>query len=81
MSEYMPEGKLISTQENIDILSSPQLLKEAIKNETILEARACVCDSQHNLIVDLGSMKGVIPRVEGAMGIRDGSVRDIAVIS
>ena len=40
MSEYMPEGKLISTQENIDILSSPQLLKEAIKNETILEARA-----------------------------------------
>ena len=81
MSEYMPEGKLISTQENIEILSSPQLLKEAIKNETILEAKACVCDSQHNLILDLGSMKGVIPRIEGAIGIRDGSVRDIAVIS
>ncbi len=81
MSEYLPEGKLISTQENINILRSVQLLNEAKKEETILEARACVCDSQHNLIVDLGTMKGIIPREEGAIGIRDGSVRDIAVIS
>lgn len=81
MSEYLPEGKLISTQENINILRSPQLLNEAIRDEKILEARACVCDPGHNLIVDLGSMKGVIPREEGAIGIRDGSVRDIAVIS
>ena len=81
MSEYLPEGKLISTQENINILRSPQLLNEAKKEEKILEARACVCDSGHNLVVDLGSMKGIIPREEGALGIRDGSVRDIAVIS
>lgn len=81
MSEYLPEGKLIATQENINILHSPQLLNEAKKEEKILEARACVCDSQHNLVVDLGSMKGIIPREEGALGIRDGSVRDIAVIS
>ncbi len=81
MSEYMPEGKLISTQENINILRSPQLLREAMRDERILEAKACLCDSQHNLVVDLGSMKGIIPREEGAIGIRDGSVRDIAVIS
>ncbi|MCD8026221.1 MAG: S1 RNA-binding domain-containing protein [Clostridiales bacterium] len=81
MSEYLPEGKLISTQENINILHSPLLLKEAKNEEKILEARACICDSRHNLIVDLGSMKGVIPREDGALGIRDGSVRDIAVIS
>ncbi len=81
MSEYLPEGKLISTQENINILRSVQLLYEAKHSEKILEARASVCDSKHNLIVDLGSMKGIIPRDEGAMGIREGTVRDIAIIS
>ena len=81
MSEYLPEGKLISAQENINILHSPQLLAEAKKDGKILEARACVCDSQHNLVVDLGVMKGIIPREDGAIGIREGTVRDIAVIS
>lgn len=81
MLEYLPEGKLISTQENINILNSYQLLKQALADEKILEARASVCDSEHNLIVDLGTMKGIIPRTEGAIGIKEGTVRDIAVIS
>ncbi len=81
MSEYLPEGKLISTRENINILHSPQLLKEAMQSGKILEAKACVCDANHNLIVDLGGVKGIIPREDGALGIKDGSVRDIAVIS
>lgn len=81
MSEYLPEGKLVSTQENINILQSPQLLSEAMNEQKILEAKAIICDSRHNLIVDLGSMKGIIPREEGAIGIREGTVRDIAVIS
>ena len=81
MSEYLPEGKLVSTQENINILQSPQLLSEAMNEQKILEAKAIICDSRHNLIVDLGSMKGIIPREEGAIGIREGTVRDIAVMS
>ncbi len=81
MSEYLPEGKLISTQENQNIIHSPQLLYEAQIEQTILEAKAYMCDSNHNLIVDLGSIKGIIPREEGAIGIREGTVRDIAVIS
>lgn len=81
MSEYLPEGKLISAQENINILRSPQLLYDAQREEKILESKAFMCDSQHNLIVDLGSMKGIIPREDGALGIREGTVRDIAVIS
>lgn len=40
-----------------------------------------MCDSRHDLIVDLKFMKGVIPREEGAIGIREGAVRDIAMIS
>ena len=81
MSEYLPEGKLISEKENINIIHSPQLLYEAMCDRKILEAKAFMCDSDHNLIVNLGSMKGIIPREEGALGIREGTVRDIAVIS
>lgn len=81
MSEYLPEGKLISNTENINTLKSIQLLSEARKSGKILEARAGLCDANHNLIVDLGSMKGIIPREEGAIGIREGVVRDIAIIS
>ena len=81
MSEYLPEGKLISEQENINIIHSLKLLEEAKNSEKILEAKAIVCDSSHNLIVDLGGIKGIIPREEGVIGIKDGSVRDIAVIS
>ena len=62
-------------------MQSPQLLSEAMNEQKILEAKAIICDSRHNLIVDLGSMKGIIPREEGAIGIREGTVRDIAVIS
>lgn len=81
MSEYLPEGKLSTTRENLNILSSPRLLHEAAQKETILEAKAVLCDAGHNLTVDLGCMRGVIPREEGALGIREGTVRDIAVIS
>ncbi len=81
MSGYLPEGKLISSKENTEILRSPLMIREAMKEEKILEARASICDSEHNLIVDLGSMKGIIPRDEGALGIKEGTVRDIAVIS
>ena len=56
-------------------------LTEAYREQKILEARATVCDSNHNLTVDLGCIKGIIPRKEGAIGIKEGKVRDIAVIS
>ena len=81
MTDYLPEGKRALTRENLHILSSPGLLHEAARQGTILEAKAVLCDAGHNLTVDLGCMRGVIPREEGAIGIREGSVRDIAVIS
>ena len=81
MIEFYPEGKLIDKVQNISSLASRSTLEEALINQKILESRALICDSEHNLIVDLGIMKGIIPREEGAIGIREGSVRDIAVIS
>ncbi len=81
MSDYLPEGSLIGTPENSYYLRSAATLQEALASGRVLEARAVLCDYGHNLIVDLGFTRGFIPRVEGAVGIEDGSTRDIAIIS
>ncbi len=81
MKKFYPEGCLINTAENKNSLKSISSLQEAMIQGKILEARAVVCDNEHNLIVDLPCAKGIIPRLEGAIGIDDGSTRDIALIS
>ncbi|MBQ2756304.1 MAG: S1 RNA-binding domain-containing protein [Oscillospiraceae bacterium] len=78
---FCPEGTLIDTLENKHFLNSKQNLTEAFLQGRILEARAVVCTAAHDLVVDLGCMRGIIPRNEGAVGIADGSIRDIALIS
>ncbi len=81
MKNYKPEGSLYRTASNQRLISSPEGLHEAMEQGIIIEARAAVCDSSHNLIVDLPCGRGIIPREEGAIGISDGSTRDIALIS
>ena len=81
MAVYEPEGSLISTKTNASYLRTPQTLADAMALGKILEARAICCDCDHNLILDLGCMKGVIPRAEAAVAAHDGDVRDIAIIS
>lgn len=78
---YYPEGHLINTIENANATKSKATLNESMLCGKILEGRAMVCDSEHNLIVDLPCMKGIIPRIEGAIGIAEGSTKDIALIS
>jgi small subunit ribosomal protein S1 len=80
-TNYYPEGYLINTVENINATKTKATLSESMLTGRVLEGRAMVCDSEHNLIVDLPCMKGIIPRVEGAIGISDGTTRDIALIS
>lgn len=81
MGTYLPEGNRINQSENEYYLRSEATLREAMNSGRVLEARAILCDYAHNLIVDLGFCRGMIPREEGAIGIREGSVRDIAIIS
>ena len=81
MKSFKPEGQLILTEENRRYLSSSFALHDAYYAETVLEGRVMRCDGEHNLHVDLGCMKGIIPRNEGALGIEEGTVRDIALIS
>ncbi len=81
MNGYYPEGWLYATHENKRNLLTPSTLAAAQANETVLEAVVRLCDTEHNLMVDLGCMQGIIPREEGALGIREGTTRDIALIS
>lgn len=81
MEYFCPEGWLLDTAKNRRAIASPTTITEAYTRGDILEAVATMCDAQHNLLVDLGCMQGVIPRREGAIGISDGTTRDIALIS
>ena len=73
MTEYLPEGCLIGTADNRSSLLSYYTLSECMTSGKILEAPCIICDSHHNLILDLGCMKGFIPREEGALGITEGT--------
>ncbi|MBC5787825.1 MULTISPECIES: S1 RNA-binding domain-containing protein [Clostridiaceae] len=78
---FYPEGLLYHQPENKLGISTPFQLKESMASQKILESKAILCDSQHNLVVQLGCMKGFIPREEGAIGIGEGTTKDIALIS
>ena len=81
MPNYKPEGLLIDTPANRQAFHSLSALQEAHASGRILESRAVVCDPDHNLIVDMGAWRGIIPRDEAALGIAEGTTRDIAIIS
>lgn len=81
MNEFLPEGMKQTVPASKGSLSGISSIKDAINQETIFESRVLLCDKEHALHIDLGIMKGIIPRNEGAVGIEDGSVRDIALIS
>lgn len=76
--KFYPEGKnpeLLAQQKTLDELM------ECMNNGEVLESKVLLCDREHNLHTDLGAIRGIIPRVEGATGIESGEVRDIALIS
>lgn len=81
MKKYYPEGANPNIEKIKRCFESEQEIKKAFQTGEQLEARAVLCDKDHNLHIDLHSMKGFMPRDECALGIKDGNVRDIAVIS
>ncbi len=81
MNGFYPEGTLYNKQENKKHMVSPAALLDAQVRGLVLEAAVLMCDTDHNLIVNLGCMRGIIPRNEGAIGIESGATRDIALIS
>ena len=81
MKDYLPEGSLLQTDDNSQTIHSAALLQKAFEESRILESRALMCDPAHNVIVDIPGAEAVIPREEGALGIAEGTTRDIALLA
>lgn len=78
---YLPEGRLLSTPTNQAACTCLSTLREASENELILEGRALLCNTDHDLMVAVGPFTGRIPRAEAALGMAEGTTREIAILS
>ncbi len=76
-TRYLPEGLHPPGPDP----ASLSALAEAMAEETVLEGQSFLCTPDHDLLVRLGPFTGVIPRQEAALGIREGTARDIAILS
>lgn len=75
MKDYLPEGMALHRS------FTPDTLRKAKADGTVLQATAVVCTENHDLLVDLGCCMGRIPKDETAIGVSRGTVRDIAILS
>ena len=82
MTEYMPEGSLITTSKNYEHISSKAGLERAAEKGLILEAQVVLCDHNFNLHVELcHDVLGIIPRDE-VQHVEDGEpIKDIAILT
>lgn len=78
---FVPEGRLLHTEENQAACASRQGLLSAMERGTVLEGLALLCDADHDLVVRVGEFTGLIPRSEAALGIAEGTTREIAILS
>lgn len=77
---FLPEGFLSDTAENSRKISLLAENESDLPVDTIMEARAVLCDREHNLHVDLNSVRGIIPREECILD-NDNEIKEIAFIS
>lgn len=77
--EYRPEG--VPCEDDVKYLSSIKGLEEAMAKGKILQARCKMCDAFHNLHLDISGVHAIIPRQEAALGIAEGTVKDVAIIT
>lgn len=74
MHPYHSEGVSIR-QPNADDL------RRCVGTGEIFQALCVKCDEFHNLHLDLGDIPAIIPREEVALGIREGTTKEIAILS
>ncbi|MCD8355396.1 MAG: S1 RNA-binding domain-containing protein [Clostridia bacterium] len=73
-SNYKPESLKTTIPHREEIYT-------AMQDGSILESTAVRCDAQHNLMIQLDGMTGIMPREECALGIDTGQTREIAILS
>lgn len=74
MLPYRPEGLYTSPP-------SPESLYRSCGTGDIFQAMCIKCDEHHDLHVDLGPIRGVIPREEAALGIPENRTKEYAILS
>ena len=74
MHPYSPEGLY-------HLPPSPEDLRRGLQTGEIFRAMCIKCDEFHDLHIDLGPIRGLIPRKEAALGLSDGQTREIAILS
>ncbi len=82
INSYMPEGLLLGSMQNRELLSMGRLgLERAMVQGIIMEGTVLMCDNSFNLHVDLHGIIGIIPKNEVCFN-RDGDqTKDIAIIT
>lgn len=80
-NQFLPEGRLLDTPENQAACATLSMLQRAMEVELIVEGRTILCTPEHDLVVSVGSFTGIVPREETAMGIREGTTREIAILT
>ena len=81
MREFVFEGGLKQCGETAPGNAPFSALQDARKNGTVLEEVCYMCDREQNLHIKLGEVEGIIPKSESALGIQNGKIKDIALIS
>lgn len=81
MNQFLPEGRRFPTPENQSLLRTPEGLHRAMEEGCVLEAAPCRCDAAHTLHFRLGKLHAIMPREECALGVAEGRVREIAILS
>lgn len=78
---YKPEGFLIGSVENHELLSTMAGLERALERQKILESTALLCDSSFTLHFDLYGIKGLMPRGEVQYSPTGEETKDIAILT
>jgi small subunit ribosomal protein S1 len=81
MDQILPEGRLLQTAKNQQLLATPEGLRIAMEQGIVLEAIALRCDQNHALHLQLGQIPAIIPHDEGALGLAEGTTKEIALLS
>lgn len=79
--KFYPEGILINSEKNQAYINSVEGLKQAKAQNITLEANVMICDSNQNLKLDIPNFETIMLKNDVAVGIKEGKVRDIAIIS
>lgn len=81
MGDYLPEGRILTSQENTEATKNLDTLAQTMQKQTVVEGMVLRCDKNQTLYIRLGDRIGMIPREETALGLSEGMVSEFSVLA